>query len=185
MAFLPSPGDFGLTRGAGPAMTVVRLGTLGRYGHACICETVTADGQIGIIEPMPSGCRRRQAHPREFVWSDVPLTGSQRNIIVGYAASTVGYGYNWPAIFRFVLRWWAARLAGMVPGHRRRRAARFEFGSEPGRPVVMCSEQSVRAYRMPGVRIDMGSGKPADAVSPNDLRQWLDDQRRAARRHSA
>jgi hypothetical protein len=165
-------------------MAAVRLGTLSRYGHCVIAETVPDDGPIGIIEPMPSGCRRRQAHPREFVWSDVPLNDAQREIIVAYAVSTIGYGYNWPAIFRFVLRWWAARIAELIPGHRRRRAARFAFAPEPARSVIMCSEQSVRAYRLPGVRIDMGSGKPADSVSPGDLRQWLDDRRRAVNRRA-
>lgn len=159
-------------------MAAVRWGTFSRYGHAAICETVNSAGSITIIEPMPGGCRRRVAHPREFVWSDVPLTDDDRADIVAYAQSTIGLPYDWPAIFGFVLRWWAHRL---TPWRRKRTGAQLVVSAyEAGGDILMCSEQSVRGYRRR--RIDLGRGRPANAVSPGDLRQWLDDQRRAVRR---
>jgi hypothetical protein len=177
MAFAPREGDFGLCRGAGLAMAAVRLGTFSRYGHAATCEEVRPDGRIVIIEPMPSGCRRRVARPQEFVWSDVALTDAQRAAVVAYARGLLGAGYDWPAIAGFVRRWWAHRLLpwrrpGLLP-------PRYTDGPlRRGR--IMCSEAQVRGYREAGV--DLGRGRPAEAVSPGDLRQWLDDQRRAARR---
>ncbi len=174
MPFLPQPGDFGLAKGAGPAMLAVRVGTFSRYGHAAVCEQVTTAGRVVIVEPMPGGCRRRAAEPGEFVWSDVPLDGEQRAEAVAFAVATLGTPYGWAAIAGFVRRWWAHRL---LPSPRRA----VVVGAEQARPGrLICSELPVLAYRRVGV--DMAPGRPADAVSPGDLRQWLDDQRRATRR---
>jgi len=178
VAFAPREGDFGLAAGSGWAMRAVRLGTFSRYGHAATCEQVRPDGQIVIIEPMPAGCRRRVARPQEFVWSDVDLVDARRAAIVAYAVGLLGAGYDWPAIAGFVGRWWARRL---LPW---RHAAPLPplYGNDgpPRGGRVMCSEAQVRAYREAG--IDMGRGRPAGEVSPGDLRQWLDDRRRATRR---
>jgi hypothetical protein len=180
MSFVPSPGDFGVAKGGGAIMAFVRLGTFSRYGHACVAESVHQSGQITVIEPMPSGCRRRVARPGEFVWSDIPLSDEQRAEVVAYAAGCLGAGYDWPAIRGFVLRWWAHRL---TPWRRPRHASpagRGARATDPEAGTLICSELPVLAYRRVGV--DMAPGKPAGAVSPGDLRQWLDDQRRAARR---
>jgi hypothetical protein len=178
MPFQPQPGDFGLARGGGLIMRAVRLGTFSRYGHACLAEAVHQSGAITVVEPMPDGCRRRVARPGEFVWSDVPLSAEQRAEVVAYAVASLGAGYDWPAILGFVRRWWARRLFPW-----RRAAAARRAGAErpdPGAASLICSELPVLAYRRVGV--DMAPGRPADAVSPGDLRQWLDDQRRALRR---
>jgi hypothetical protein len=175
--FQPQRGDFGLAKGGGLVMAAVRLGTLSRYGHACICESVHPSGGITAIEPMPSGCRRRLTRPGEFVWSDVALTDDQRTAVVAYADTTIGLPYDWPAIWRFVGRFWKHRL------HLARRRRLGVAGSaEPGGESLICSELPTRAYRLVGV--DMAPGKPADSVSPGDLRQWLDDRRRAVNRRA-
>lgn len=175
MTFTPAKGDFGLAKGGGLIMLAVRTGTWSRYGHACIAESVHPSGAVTIIEPMPSGCRRRQARPGEFVWSDVALTDDQRDVVVAYADTTIGLPYDWPAIGGFVWRWWAHRL-------RLARRRRLGVAVEPGGESLICSELPTRAYRLVGV--DMAPGKPADSVSPGDLRQWLDDRRRAVNRRA-
>ena len=171
LGYLPEVGDFGLAAGSGWPMRAVRIGTFSRYGHAAICEQVNSanlGGSITIVEPMPHGCRRRVARPGEFVWSDVPLDPEQRKTVVDYAVTCIGLPYDWPAIFGFLTRHWRAKLGGS-PDDRR------------GGEALICSEMPVRAYRLVGV--DMAPGKVASAVSPGDLRQWLDDRRRAAPRH--
>lgn len=119
-------------------------------------------------------CRRRVARPQEFVWSDVDLSDAQRATVVAYARGILGAGYDWPAIFGFVGRWWANRL---LPWRHAALLPPVYADAPPSRGRIMCSEAQVRAYRTVGV--DMGRGRPAGAVSPGDLRQWLDDQRRA------
>jgi hypothetical protein len=173
--YLPQKGDFGLAKGGGMIMLAVRVGTFSRYGHCAIAETVHPSGNILVIEPMPSGCRRRTARPGEFVWSDVVLDDVQRAEVVAFAETAIGVPYDVPAIFGFIRRWWAHRL---MPWRRRtvRRAV------EPMPAKLICSALPVLAYRRVGV--DMAPGKPAGAVSPGDLRQWLDDQRRALRKRA-
>lgn len=181
MPFTPGKGDFGMSAGGGLPMLLVRLGTFSRYGHCCICESAHPSGLITIIEPMPSGCRRRQARPGEFVWSDVALDDDQRAAVVAYAETTIGLPYDWPAIFRFVGRFWKHRFrALLVRNAGKRRLA--VVATEPGGESLICSELPTRAYRLVGV--DMAPGKPAAAVSPGDLRQWLDDRRRAVNRRA-
>lgn len=177
MPFQPAKGDFGMSAGGGLIMLAVRVGTFSRYGHCCICESAHPSGLITIIEPMPSGCRRRQARPGEFVWSDVALDDDQRTAVVAYAETTIGLPYDWPAIFGFVWRFWKHRLRLV-----RRRRLGVAVPVEPGGETLICSELPTRAYRLVGV--DMAPGKPAAAVSPGDLRQWLDDRRRAVNRRA-
>lgn len=160
--FLPQPGDFGLARGSGLAMAVVRFGTLSRYGHACVCE-YTKDGRIGIIEPMPTGCRQRVATPDEFVWSTVALTEEQRVRIVRYCIECIGIPYDWPAIAAFIPRVWGARITGRSDDH--------------ADDKLMCSEMVVWAFRRAGK--DLARGRAPGDVSPGMLRQFLDDQTRA------
>lgn len=180
MPFVPQRGDFGLAKGGGAIMAAVRLGTFSRYGHACICESVHPSGGIVIIEPMPSGCRRRTARAGEFVWSDVDLGDDARMEVTAFSAATIGLDYDWPAIFGFVRRWWVHRL--MPWRHRDGSLTRGAQGAEPTPAKLICSALPVLAYRRAGV--DMAPGRPARSVSPGDLRQWLDDQRRALRKRA-
>lgn len=175
--FQPAKADFGMAKGGGLIMLAVRVGTWSRYGHCCVAESVHPSGGVTIIEPMPSGCRRRLARPGEFVWSNVVLSEDQRTAVVAYAETTIGLPYDWPAIAGFVWRFWRHRLRLT-----RRRRLGVAGLAEPGGDRLICSELPVRAYRLVGV--DMAPGRPADAASPGDLRQWLDDQRRALRKRA-
>ncbi len=159
----PTPGSFGLAKGGGWPMRIVRLGTFSRFGHACICEAVDAAGRAWIIEPMPTGCRVRLAEPGEFVWSDIPLTENQAQAIVTYARECVGLPYDWRSIAGFVLRFWGAKVRGRSDDHADDR--------------LLCSEMVVWAYRRAG--IDLAPGKAPGDVSPGDLDEFLDNRRRA------
>lgn len=156
------PGDFGLAAGGGLSMWWVRLGTFSRYGHACIAEQVYADGRVVVIEPMPKGCRRRIAHAREFVWSDVELSDKQRSDVVAYAQTTLGLPYDWLAITAFLARFWGAKITGR--------------SDDKADDRLICSELVVWAYR--GAGVDLCPGKAPGACSPGDLDQFLDDRRR-------
>lgn len=182
MPFTPAKGDFGMAAGGGLIMLFVRIGTFSRYGHCCIAESVHPSGLITIVEPMPSGCRRRQARPGEFVWSDVALSDNDRTAIVAYADTTIELPYDWPAIFGFVARFWKHRARALLRSLLPRKRRLVAVVVEPGGDKLICSELPVRAYRLVGV--DMAPGRPADSVSPGDLRQWLDDRRRAVNRRA-
>lgn len=153
----PLVGDFGLTRGTGLAMALVRWGTLSRWGHACVAVGGTAGGGVQIVEAMPDGVRLRTADIDEWVWSNVSLTDGQRSTITGRAFGLVGEPYDWPAIAGFVLRWAGARIRGHSADHADRR--------------TMCSELVAWCYRQAGV--DLIPGVAAGDISPGDLAQYL------------
>lgn len=154
-----------MAAGGGWPMRVVRMGTMSRYGHACVVETVEPAGPaVTIIEPMPKGCRRRVALPGEFVWSDVPLTDEQRRVIVDYARQTIGLPYDWRAIAGFLLRFWGLKFRLPIQG------------AKPDKRLI-CSELVVWAYRQAGV--DLAPGKQPGDVSPGDLDEFLDNRRRS------
>jgi uncharacterized protein YycO len=144
-------------------MALVRLGTFSRFGHACIAEAVGVDGRVAVIEPMPSGCRRRVARLGEFVWSDLDLSDAQRVGVVKYAVTTIGLPYDWRSIAGFLWRFWGARVRGRSDDH--------------ADDKLICSELVVWAYRQVG--IDLAPGKAPGDVSPGDLDAYLDDRRRA------
>lgn len=159
----PTYGAFGVQRGSGWEMGIVRWGTLSRYGHACICIAVDdADGvarTCSIVEAMPNGVRVRHGVAwDEFVWSDVPLTNEQAAGIVTAALAQVGKRYDWPAIGSFVLRWLRVQWTGRSLDH----------------PDVylMCSELVVYVYRI-GAALDLFPGIAARDVAPGDLGQLM------------
>lgn len=154
----PRPGDFGLTRGVGAAMLMVRFGTFSRYGHAAVCVGHDLYGQPVIIEAMPGGARRRSVGEGEFIWSNIPLSDYQRGVITRAAESTVGIPYDWRSIAGFVARFWKVKLwAGTSADHADDR--------------LICSELVVWSYRQGG--IDLAPGVAAGDVSPGDLANYL------------
>lgn len=154
----PLLGDFGLTRGTGWAMLAVRLGTLSRWGHACIAiGEPLDDGIVWIVEAMPGGVRHRYAAVSEWTWSNLPLTTAQRASVSAVALHEVGRPYDWPSILGFVLRRLGAKL--------RRRSA-----DHPDDKLI-CSELVAYAYRQAGA--DMFPGVAPGDVSPGDLAQYL------------
>lgn len=155
---VPQLGDFGLTRGTGLAMALVRWGTLSRWGHACLAVGDADDlGRVQIVEAMPDGVRMHAASVAEWVWSDVALTDAQRVTITGRGLDLVGEPYDWPAIGGFLLRWAGARLRGHSADHADRR--------------TMCSELVAWCYRQAGV--DLIPGVAAGDISPGDLAEYL------------
>lgn len=156
----PNRGDFGLTSGSRLAMKVIQIGTLSRYGHACV---VVSDpdyyrNTIRIIEAQPGGARVRTVALDRFRWSNIVLTPEQRELIAARALLCEGLPYDWPAIFGFVAR---------VLGHKLRLIGRKDHPDGK----MICSELVVWAYL--AADIDLGQGKPPGDVSPGDLADYL------------
>lgn len=154
----PQLGDFGLQAGSGWAMFLVRVGTLSRWGHACVCVSApTEDGRVQIVEAMPDGVRMRLSGPGEWTWSNVTLSEAQRAVIVGTALDEVGKPYDWGSILGFILRHFGAHLRGGSKDHPDQR--------------LICSELVAWAYQQAGA--DMFPNIAPGDVSPGDLAQYL------------
>lgn len=155
----PTLGAFGVQRGAGWEMWVVRLGTFSRYGHACVVTAVDDVARTcSIVEAMPDGVRlRHDVGWDEFVWSHLPLTADEAQAVVVAALAQVSKLYDWPAIAGFVLRWLRVQWLGRSTEH----------------PDVylMCSELVVYVYRLAG--IDLFPGVAPRDVAPGDLGQFI------------
>ena len=154
----PLRGDFGLQRGTGLAMAVVRYGTLSRWGHACIAVSDAVAGYIDIVEAMPNGVRLRRSRVDEWVWSNIPLTDVQRDAIAAGARNDLDKGYDWPAIGMFILRWFGAKITRGSKDH--------PDDNE------MCSEAVDWHYR-DDAGVDLKPGYAPNTVSPGDLAQYL------------
>lgn len=155
----PRRGDYGLVAGSTLAMHVIKVGTLSRYGHACVAlSDPTPEGQIKIIEAMPRGARIRLANVNEFRWSNIVLSEEQRDAIAARAEACEGIPYDWPSIFGFV---------GAVIGYKLRLIGRKD---KPDAKMI-CSELVVWAYL--AAKIDLGMGKAPGQVSPGDLAEYL------------
>lgn len=154
----PLRGDFGLQRGTGFAMWCVRVGTLSRWGHACLAVGDSVDGWIQIVEAMPEGVRTRTAEVGEFVWSNVPLTDGQRDIAAADGMGQLGKDYDWPAIVLFALRWFGAKI---------RRGSKDHPDTNE-----MCSELVAWIYR-DRLAIDLRPGYAPNTISPGDLAEYL------------
>jgi uncharacterized protein YycO len=147
-----------LQRGTGFAMALVRIGTLSRWGHACIAAGDSKDGYIQIVEAMPEGVRTRTSRVDEWVWSNIPLTDDQRDAIAAGAMKDLGKGYDWPAIGMFIARWFGAKITRGSKDH--------PDNNE------MCSEAVDWHYR-DDAAIDLKPGYAPNTVSPGDLAQYL------------
>jgi len=154
----PLHGDFGLQAGSGLAMFLVRVGTLSRWGHACIAVGDAAGGQIQIVEAMPEGVRTRTSTVGSWVWSNVPLTDAQRDHIAGTAFTEVGKPYDWPSIAGFVLRHFGMHLRG-------------KRSKDHPDDSLICSELAAWSYREAGVDL-FPDVAPGD-VAPGDLAEYL------------
>ena len=166
----PRKGDFGLTAGGGLAMLVTRLGTLSRYGHACVAlndpmlagDLNHPEGQyevIRIIEAAPGrqGARIKTVRTSAFRWSNLQIDPEVRDRIAARAESCKGIKYDWPAIFGFMAKVWGYKL-------------RLIGRKDQPDDRMICSELVVWAYRPD---IDLAPGLPAGAVSPGDLGDYL------------
>lgn len=138
-------------------MWCVRVGTLSRWGHACVAVGDAAAGQIQIVEAMPEGVRTRTSPVGDWTWSNVALTDAQRDHIAGIAFSEVGRPYDWGSIAGFVLRHFGAHVRGRSNDH-------------PDDKLI-CSELAAWSYREAGV--DLIPGVAPGDISPGDLAQYL------------
>lgn len=138
-------------------MFFVRVGTLSRYGHACVAIGEPSGDMVQIVEAMPDGVRCRTARISEWTWSNVELTDEQRADIALTAFNEVGKPYDWGSIAGFILRHFGARLRGRSEDH-------------PDTKLI-CSELAVWSYREAGV--DLFPGVAPGDVSPGDLAQYL------------
>lgn len=154
----PLRGDFGLQAGTGWEMWCVRVGTLSRWGHACVATGDSVGGQIQIVEAMPDGVRTRTCPVSEWTWANVPLTDTQRDDIALIAFEQVGKPYDWGSIAGFVLRHFGMHLRG-------KRSRDHPDGR------LICSELAVWSYRESGVDLFPGAA-PGD-LSPGDLAEYL------------
>lgn len=154
---MPLRGDFGLQAGSGWAMLLVRVGTLSRYGHACLAVEDAAGGMVRIVEAMPDGVRTRTGPVDEWTWSNVTLSDAQRGMVAAIAATEVGKPYDWPSIAGFVLRHLGVKIRGRSSDH-------------PDDKLI-CSELVAWAYRQAGQDL-FPRIAPGD-VSPGDLAEYL------------
>ena len=153
----PQLGDFGLTKGKGLAMFVIRHATASRYGHAAVCVGLERSGHVAVVEAMPDGARIREVSPDEFVWSNLPLTEQQRRDVSAYALNCLGFPYDWKAIIGFAIRVWKARWSTGSDDH--------------ADDKLICSELVAWCYREAG--FDLAPGTAPGDVSPGDLADWL------------
>jgi hypothetical protein len=172
-------GDFGLARGGGLAGYLTRLGTFGRYGHACVAVTdgtvsgAGPDGQpqsdLYIVEAQGNGARRRRANPDEFVWSRCALTDPQRNQIVALAEVIAAdrTPYDYESIVAFAGRFLGVRVRA---GWRKLIQREFAQVSKDHRPNRMiCSAVVEACYRPAGHELAASPATQIGDVSPNDL----------------
>lgn len=138
-------------------MALVRIGTLSRWGHACVAVGDAAAGQTQIVEAMPDGVRTRTSLVGDWVWSNVALTDGQRDAVAGIAFGELRKPYDWGSILGFVLRHLGAHVRGRSDDH-------------PDQKLI-CSELVVWAYREAGV--DLFPGVAPGDISPGDLAQYL------------
>lgn len=153
----PKVGDFGLQRGGGLAMLLVRAGTLSRWGHACVAVGDVNGPGVQVVEALPNGVRARTSAVADWTWGNVTLTDDQRTNIAELAMDDVGKGYDWPGIAGFLLRWFKVKLWRRSKDH----PDKMEF----------CSELVAWTYRESGV--DLFPGVAPRDISPGDLAQYL------------
>lgn len=158
----PRKGDYGLTAGGGLPMLVTRLGTLSRYGHACVALEDPHQGQDGrqyikVIEAAPGGARVVNVSLDRFRWSNLIIPEDVRDRIAERARRCEGIPYDWAAILGFAAKVWGYKL-------------RLIGAKDQPDDKLICSELVVWAYRPD---IDLAPGLPAGAVSPGDLGDYL------------
>lgn len=159
MTMAPRPGDFGLVAISGAAGRLIRFGQWlngngwGDYQHAVL---VLDNGEL--IEAEPGGARIRPVSEYDgsnVVWSDWPLTDSDRSWIVAAGRKLVGTPYSaldYGALF-------AHRLHLPVPG------LRCYIGSTGH---MICSQLVDEAYRRAGVPV-FADGRWSGYVTPMAL----------------
>ena len=153
----PRPGDFGLTRGGGVPMALVRRFTKGPYGHLAVCVgEVDAEGRTPVIEATWDGVTARLVGPGEaWYWSTLDLTDEQRQVIADTCRSELGKSYDRFSVFTFIFRRRIAFLLGRSDDHPDRK--------------LFCSEMWVWAAREVAGVAGIFPRIACRDIAPNDL----------------
>lgn len=152
------PGDFGLVKIRGPVGLFVRLGQwfIGDFSYWTHAFVYVGRGKI--VEAMPQGAKitpLSEYAGREILWSNIPLTQTQRRSISGHALDLVGTRYS----FADYLALFGERIGWDVKAFR-------QYVSDSGH--MICSQLVSEAYRRAGVELFPDKRLPQD-VTPGDL----------------
>jgi uncharacterized protein YycO len=152
------PGDYGLTNITGALGIAIGVGQAligdgSRYEHAFIC---ISDDEI--VEAMPSGARRNSLSyykDQPVVFSNLPLTNTQRTGIIDSATALIGTPYSF-------LDYLA--LAGKHHSIESKRLNNYIAN----KGHMICSQLVDECYRRAGVHLFSDGRLPQD-VTPGDL----------------
>lgn len=155
----PQPGDYGvlLYNGRNPiknlVIAIVCWGSRSKAYHAIVWL-----GAGWIVQAEPGGAKRTpDIQPSRYVWSHVPMTDAQREIICRAAVHLVGTPYNWLDDLALGL---TRRFGWRLPGFILRRVQRTDR--------LQCAQLVDLCYRRAGVRL-FDDGRVPGAVTPGDL----------------
>jgi uncharacterized protein YycO len=157
----PRVGDYFVVRTNGLAAWLIRLGTRSPVNHAGV---FVGDG--AIIEAQPGGAVRSPVtdYPNA-IWSDLPLTDSDRASIAHWATAQVGVPYGWPDIAALTLA-----CFGIKPRFVAKRIERMDR--------LICSQLCDKAYLLAGVHL-FDDGRLTGEVTPGALLHLIVDSRKA------
>lgn len=146
----PKPGQFGVIATRDPGGWLIRLGTRSSVNHACL----SLGGDM-IAEAVTPKVRVRQLGPDErWQWSDVSLTGTQRQAITNYGRDAEGWRYGWLDVLCCFLAVVGLRIRPVL-----------NRIHDP--KTTDCSHLVTGAYKAAG--IDLVPGKPEYLETPGDL----------------
>lgn len=151
---LPAPGSYGVVATHGFYPWLIRIGTHSRYNHAFL----VVDDQGGIIEADPGGARRSTITAyagNPILYSNDPMTLSQRNAAITKATVLLGTGYGWLDITRLSLRSLGLQWNWLTTAADNEKA-------------MICSQLVAACGQAAGLDWNCGRENPA-AVTPGDL----------------
>jgi len=144
-------GDFGVVRTGGWAGALIRYGTQSPVNHAFV---YIGDGRIVEAEPGGAVISSTDKYDK-VIWSSLPLTDTQRYLIVANAKKMVGVPYSWIDIAALALR--TRGVKSSLVNHRIEKMNR-----------LICSQLVDRAYELAGVHL-FNDGRLPGEVTPGDL----------------
>lgn len=162
------PGDFCVEHMPGTPGRLIRLGQwlagdgFADYEHAAVCVRIATDGRPIVVQAEPGGAHIGFAR-RDALWSDLPLTETQRKAIVRAASGYIGTPYSWLDYVAIA----AHRFRIPTPGLRRYIAATGH---------MICSQLVAQCYDDAGVHL-FTDGRWPGSVTPADLYHLITKER--------